>query len=581
MAGAFSTGVEQDYEQGYRLGLEEGSLLEFVATIEYEDLRVAIKDTSTPATITGTVIAPALSPRRLTVTGGRFVLLQPDPDHVETSNMRYRMELLDEWGNRFTLEGFKVIQDRAGFDAWSDTTTLFVTVRDDQGKTLGVGIMRIGVADFLRLLGTMSILRVPEIWRRAWYEARFGGTFLWKLFRIYGGPLEEPWRFPKPPTLPTIDPPELRPPEGANRPVPVGEVRWRDSAGKWHVDRKLGPDAWLRLTRYHGGNKGPLVMASGFGMSAFSFATRTVRTNLVEHLVREGYDVWLFDYRDGIDLPSSPESSTIDDIALKDWPTAVAEVVRVTGVDSVQALGHCVGSVSLLMAMLAGTEPMEKVRAAVCAQFVLFIDTSWFNRLKARLHVGQLLESIGLKLVRPNVAGRWPDVALDLALRALPMPRGERCGIALCRWVNAIYGCTHAHDPLNEATHRALPALFGVANLDALKHLALMVRHGKVVDSSGRDVYLPNVARLEPTKILILQGERNYIFLPEGSRRTLRFLRKRNGPDRYRREILRGYAHLDAMIGRDAAADVFPKITAFLEKYPDRPGLSRAAMRES
>jgi cholesterol oxidase len=123
--------------------------------------------------------------------------------------------------------------------------------------------------------------------------------------------------------------------------------------------------------------------------------------------------------------------------------------------------------------------------------------------------------------------------------------------------------------------------LFGVANLDALKHLALMVRHGKVVDSSGRDVYLPNVARLEPTKILILQGERNYIFLPEGSRRTLRFLRKRNGPDRYRREILRGYAHLDAMIGRDAAADVFPKITAFLEKYPDRPGLSRAAMRES
>ena len=69
-------------------------------------------------------------------------------------------------------------------------------------------------------------------------------------------------------------------------------------------------------------------MASGFGMSAFSFATRAVHTNLVEHLVRQGYDVWLFDYRDGIDLPSAPEPSTIDDIALKDWPTAVAEVGR-------------------------------------------------------------------------------------------------------------------------------------------------------------------------------------------------------------------------------------------------------------
>jgi cholesterol oxidase len=238
----------------------------------------------------------------------------------------------------------------------------------------------------------------------------------------------------------------------------------------------------------------------------------------------------------------------------------------VTEKDSVQALGHCVGSVSLLMAMLSGREPMDKVRTAVCAQFVLFLETSWFNRAKALLHVGQVLEWLGLRVV-PNVAGRWPDVVMDLALRALPMPRGERCGIALCRWVNAIYGLTHAHDPLNEAVHRRLPALFGVANLEALKHLAMMVRRGKAVDHLGRDVYLPKHARLKDTPILFLQGERNFIFLPEGSRRTLRYLRKHNGPDLYRREIIRDYAHLDAMIGRDADADVFPKISAFLDQY--------------
>jgi cholesterol oxidase len=571
MAGAFSPGVEEGYEHGYRLGLEEGSLLEFVATIEYEDVRDVVARASTPARITGTVLAPALSARRLTIADGTFVLLQEDPDHVETSKMRYAMELLDERGRRFTLEGFKLIQDRAGFDVWSDTTTLYVTVRDDAGDALGVGVMRLGVLDFLRQLTTMTILRVPGLGRRLLYQARFGATFLGSLFRIYGGPLEEPWRFPRPPEVPTIDPPILRPPNGGNGPVPTGEVRWLDGTGAWNEGREIGPDAWLRLTRYEGGEKGPLVLASGFGMSAFSFATDAVQTNLVEHVVRRGYDVWLFDYRDGIDLPSAPQPSTIDDIALRDWPTAVAEVLRVTGKDSVQALGHCVGSVSLLMAMLAGTEPMDRVRTAVCAQFMLFIETSWFNRLKARLHVGQLLESLGLRLVRPNVAGRWPDVVMDLALRALPMPRGERCGIALCRWVNAIYGCTHAHDPLNQGVHQRLPALFGVANLEALQQLALMVQHGKVVDHEGRDVYLPNHLRLVDTRILFLQGERNYIFLPEGSRRTLRFLRKRNGPDRYRREILRGYAHLDAMIGRDADRDVFPKISAFLDQHQTVP----------
>lgn len=567
MAGAFSAGMPEGWREGYRLGLEEGSLLEFVATIEYDDVRAVVRDTSTPARIIGTVLAPALSPRRLTIADGTFVLLREDPDHVETSKMHYRMDLRDEQDRRFTLEGFKLVQDRAGFDAWSDTTTLYVTVRDETEEVLGVGIMRLGVVDFLRQLTTMGILREPGLVRRLGYQARFGSTFLRKLFRIYGGPLDESWAFPRPPTVPTIDPPVLRPPDGGDGPVPTGEVRWCDGDGTWHEGRELGPDAWLRLTRYEGGDKGPLILASGFGMSSFSFATDAVGTNLAEHMVRAGYDVWLFDYRDGIDLPSAPEPSTIDDIALLDWPTAVDEVLRVTGKDSVQALGHCVGSVSLLMAMLNGRETMDRVRTAVCAQFMLFIETSLFNRLKARLRIGRLLEGLGLGLLRPGTAGRWPDVAMDLALRALPMPRGERCGIALCRWVNAIYGLTHAHDPLNEAIHRRLPALFGVANLEALQHLALMVQRARAVDHLGNDVYLPNYARLKDTQILFLQGENNFIFLPEGSRKTLRYLRYHNGPDRYRREILRDYAHLDAMIGRDASRDVFPRISAFLDRH--------------
>ena len=51
-------------------------------------------------------------------------------------------------------------------------------------------------------------------------------------------------------------------------------------------------------------------MATGFGMSSHSFLASTIEQNLTEFLADQGYDIWLFDYRAGIDLPSSPTASS-------------------------------------------------------------------------------------------------------------------------------------------------------------------------------------------------------------------------------------------------------------------------------
>jgi len=64
----------------------------------------------------------------------------------------------------------------------------------------------------------------------------------------------------------------------------------------------------------------------------------------------------------------------------------------------------------------------------------------------------------------------------------LPMPKEERCGSAVCRWINAFYGPTHHHAQLNQATHDDLGRLFGVADIDALNHISLMIRKGTSVD---------------------------------------------------------------------------------------------------
>jgi cholesterol oxidase len=393
------------------------------------------------------------------------------------------------------------------------------------------------------------------------YLAHFGAMFVRSILPFYGGALDELGRFPKS----TESRPRHTPPKG--RSDDAETVLLCDPSGQWHTSAEV-PDACSRLIRYRGGTKGPVILASGFAMSATSLLTPTVHPNLVEFLLGGGYDVWLFDYRGGIDLPSAETQFTVDDIAHVDWPRAVDEVLRVTGADTVQAFGHCVGSVSLLMAILDGENGMPgKVRSVVCSQFSLHPMTSKFKVLESDFHVGDLLEAVHRQLLRPDSERSAGHIVLDLALHAIPVPPGEACALAICRWINAIFGLTHRHAQLDDATHKSLPELFGVANIQCLKHLGLMMQKAKAVDATGHDRYLQHPELLRGVPVHFLAGEDNYIFHPEGTERTLDWLKQHNGPKNYTSKVLAGYAHLDTLVGRDVARDVFPDILEHFDRY--------------
>ncbi len=558
MAGWAGVSADGDPVTAAARGETDGSRIEFVLTIDIDDLPAMIEDAATPGRVSGTVVAPVLSPRRLRVVDGSFRLAQVDHTHVDTSHMLYSLGLVADDGRGFTFEGHKVLHDRFGLDVWSDTTTLYVTIRDDAGEPVAAGVMRIAPGDFARQLSTMRVTGVDGRVERLRWLGRFSTRFVRSVNQVYGN-LEDVADFPDRPTSPT-------PLTGAGRRrlrLPAPEPRWCDGAGRWHEGDTVGDDAWLRLVRYEGGRRGPVLLAAGFGMSATSFLVDTVETNLAEHLVERGYDVWLFDYRASIDLPSSRTAFTLDDIATRDWPAAVAEVRRVTGAGSVQALGHCVGSVSLMMALAAG---LADVRSAVCMQFTLHPATSYLNQVKAAARVDKLMGRIGLDKVSPLAGVTVPNTALDLMLRTVPMPRAERCGKALCRWINAIYGCTHTHEQLNDATHDALGEMFGVGNLAALSHMGTIMQRRLAVDHDGHEAYTRNPERLR-LPILLVQGEKNHIFRPPGSMRTLRWLQSFNEASLYERVVLPGYAHLDALVGRNASVDVFPLLSDHLDRF--------------
>jgi cholesterol oxidase len=552
--------ADADPRAGADRGRADGTRLEMVVTIGIDDLPALLEDTARTGRLSGTVTAPVLSPRRLRVLEGSFRLVEEDPTRVETWTMRYSMLLVTDDGRRFRFEGVKYLHDRAGLDAWSDTTTLHVTIADDAtGAAVAAGILRLGVGDFARQLTTMRVTGVAGRVERLLWTTKFEVRFLWALRRIYAGALDDVGRFPEQPArrLPLTG--------GGGRvlDVPVPEPRWCDGRGHWHEGNAVGDDAWLRLTRYEGGRRGPVLLAPGFGMSATSFLGDTVRQNLVEHLTGKGYDVWLFDYRASIDLPSAYTPFSVDDIAREDWPAAVAEVLRVTGAGSVQVVGHCAGSLSGMMALGAG---LTGVRSAVFMQFTLHPVVSSFNKFKAVVGLGDKLRMLGYEGVSPLVGGSVRNTLVDMGLRALPLPRGERCGSAVCRWINAIYGCTHAHAQLDEATHDQLADMFGVGHLTPLAHFSTIARRGLAVDAEGNDVYMAHPDRFR-LPILLVSGAENRIFRPEGTLRTLRWLRAHNEPDLYDRVVIPGYAHLDAVIGRDAAEDVFPHVSAHLDRF--------------
>lgn len=169
MKGFFSVGQQTDYQTACQEGKAAGSPCVFTLTIQTVDMDAFMKDPTHPGTIYGTVTAPALSSQPMMVSAGVFNLFVEDPGHPDHLKMKYAMQLESTEGKRYYFSGYKQIQDDKGFDLWSDTTHLFVTVYegdDTTGPVKGRGILAIAPHDFAVQMTTMKVLGADNAWDR-------------------------------------------------------------------------------------------------------------------------------------------------------------------------------------------------------------------------------------------------------------------------------------------------------------------------------------------------------------------------------------------------------------------------------
>jgi pimeloyl-ACP methyl ester carboxylesterase len=319
----------------------------------------------------------------------------------------------------------------------------------------------------------------------------------------------------------------------------------------------------IRLTHYAMGDKGPVVLAPGYGNAARAFALDTVPKSFTQYLGENGYDVWLLDYRASPDLPSSFTQFTVDDIAMRDWPAAIGHVREETGAESVQALAHCVGGLSLCMAIGGG---LEGVRSATFSALAGHPIPTPANKLRAGVHLATAFRKLRIDGLNTDYdPNSLPDRAIETVMKVLPFkhvhdsPTGRR--------IYFIYGDVFDHSRIDEATmSESVPSFFGNGNMTFFEHISLMIRKGQAVDAQGRDVYLSNTDRYR-MPITFMTGEHNRMFVPRGLEATHHLLREANGPDLYSRHVIQDYAHLDCWLGKDAERDVFPVAVADLERH--------------
>jgi cholesterol oxidase len=521
-----------------------------ILTIHASDGDRFIRDARHEAEIVGTVEIAALCDDTLTVHGGRFNLFTPDPARVETRQMEYRMPLAAGDGRRFYFHGVKTIHDDPGFDLWRDTTTLQVNIHqgeDAGGPLVASGELRIDPADFVRQLRTVAVPGARSLAERLEMVRRFGFLFAGELFTAFGGPFARPSLF---------DPGKAR----VRRPLRVNEPEVHP------VRTADGLD--LRLTRYRGGDKGPVIFSHGLGVSSLIFSIDTIDTNLLEYIHAAGYDCWLLDHRSSIELPHAREQHSADALAKHDYPAAIGKVRSVTGKDEVQVVAHCYGAMTFAMAMLDG---LAGVRSAVISQIATHADVPFFpQRLLAHLRAPNWMRLAGTKALdaRAKADRDWLEHFVDSGLAiAYPYRRDDRSRSATSRRVTALYGQLYQMEQLNQATLDAMPEMFGQACIEGFLQLARIARAGRVVRADGSDTYLgdTNLRRFAvPT--LFVHGELNRAFLPSGTDKTVRALSASNGAGLYERVVIPATGHIDCIFGKNAADTVYPHILRHLER---------------
>jgi cholesterol oxidase len=188
MKGYFSENEKSDYKNGAELGKSSNSPIQFTLTIQAQDVDEFVANAAHEGAMAGTVIAPHISAKPMTISEGRFNLFVKNTNDSDQKYMQYNMKLHSVEGKTYYFSGFKDVKDDPGFDMWADLSTLFITIYDGNSENspiLGKGILHIEMTDFAKQITTMKALNTTGLANKSKGLMAFGKLFGGDVFESY------------------------------------------------------------------------------------------------------------------------------------------------------------------------------------------------------------------------------------------------------------------------------------------------------------------------------------------------------------------------------------------------------------
>jgi lysosomal acid lipase/cholesteryl ester hydrolase len=299
--------------------------------------------------------------------------------------------------------------------------------------------------------------------------------------------------------------------------------------------------------------------------------------NLVRYLLNHGFgDVWTLDFRMSNRHPYNllKRGYTMDDVALYDFPAALAKLREVAGNKRIHVICHCLGSVSFLMSLFAGT--VAGVASVIANSAGLTPRVPFWSRVKGSAGVFLIEHLLGFLYVDPSW-GESPGMSrYKLFAKSVSFFHRE-CDVPACHMLSLLWGsgwpALYLHNNLLPVTHRRGGDLYGATTMHYHRHVFKMIKAGgraiKYDSSNPKHDRLPNdylehAAQIE-TPILFVTGNQNHVFKDSNilCYKTL----DKMAPGRHELHVFKNYGHQDVFMGKNVAVDIFPRFLQFLEKH--------------
>jgi cholesterol oxidase len=608
----------------------------------------------------------------------------------EVREFHYKLQLADELGHHYTLQGKKTIAAAASWQSlwrwrntaslpffwplkkaaywpapqrpslWQQLTQLDMHLSADLGgktRPLAHGRLAMDLPDMLRnvqpqlgqnrdsLTALLDLAGYPLLMLRALLKTRLLDLRL-PDYKTDGEansllPFTDPALIDKPPNYCEFEAakfPALKSVTGACiqpelHPLTV-PLTWPSTSGAAPELIGIGLVRYRQAQLVHSAAGGvhrvkSIVLINGFLLTGHLFVAEGIYANggdnLATQLHKNGWDVWLLEYRASPLLDASAKRATMDDVAAFDIPAAVQHITRKVSVElqvpeaqtQIFAYSRCVGSASLSMSLLSGylrhaapddaaanQAPVNQLAGVLLSDFQPFVigSVSAQMRLQLSAFLSNVLKIDALEFTAGTVQSNLLYTAIDRLLSSAHYayagepaggnayaPHGERCphesdlrkpqpDSTTCKRISGLMSRSYSHAQLSNEAHARLDEFFGRGNLGVFSQGAKCLEYERLVNADGQNVYLTDQAILQYLNmpLMLLHGQLNVLFDKESlaaSGQQLDRIFGRSVP----RLLVPAYAHVDLLLGKNAPTEVFPQITAFFDtaySAPSAPAMS-------